>query len=44
MYFQQNVLERGTMVPGHSQFSLEVITLCQLQLSTTYRNSTIKLS
>jgi hypothetical protein len=25
MYFQQNVFERGTIVPGHSQFSLEVI-------------------
>jgi len=43
-YFQQNVFERGTMVPGHSQFSLEATELCQLQLSTTYRNSTSKLS
>lgn len=44
MYFQKNVFERGTMVPGHSQFSLEVTTLCQLQLSAMYRNSTSKLS
>jgi len=44
MYFQKNVFERGTTVPGHSQFGLEVTTLCQLQLSAMYRNSTSKLS
>jgi len=42
MYFQHNVFER--MVPGHSQFNLEVTTLCQLQLSTMYRNATSTLS